>query len=427
MQFLNDLGLFHYNGKEIPCIVEKGAPTHQTEGAIGVLYMDSGNGNLYKCVAADSPSKTYNWVIIGAYDAEETRLAVEAYLTQNPIDGAGLTSAEKSLMLTLFKNIPYTGDVSAAYKSLETLWNTGSGDSGGEDSGVTHYTVTQNLTKVTSDFSGTSLIAGAGLTVVLTADINTTFDIVTVTMGGEDITESAYSGNQITIPSVTGDVVITAVAVEASYTQVEYLEATATNTAILTSYALKATDLIECEFGWNGGSAQWAFPFSLAGGLANNDLIAFATRFDGVAGRTSYSRRTGTYTDRNTADADFAMPATEAKYRFMESIPGTGTIYDSEGNELITLADESVSAFAGGTYKIGLFGFFEKEALRGDATVAPGLRIYSFKVRNTYGTAVLDVIAVLDSNNVACMYDKISGEYLYDTSGANALTTGGVV
>lgn len=77
---------------------------------------------------------------------------------------------------------------------------------------TTTHSVTQNLTNVTSSFSGDSVDDGSSLSATLTADSGMNIDTVTVTMGGTDVTSTAYddSTNSISITSVTGDVVITA-------------------------------------------------------------------------------------------------------------------------------------------------------------------------------------------------------------------------
>lgn len=409
----------------IPCVVLDGPPTEKTDGAIGVLYMDSGNGSLYKCVAADSQTKTYNWVIIGSGDPEEIRLAVEAYFKQNPVSTAGLTTAEKNLMLALFKAVPYQTDVSATMKSLEAIWNSGS--SGGETPDipdVTNYTVTYNLTSVTADNTPASVIEGGSLTVNLTPDTNAVLGEVVVTMGGVDVTATAYSNGKISISSVTGDVVITATATVASYTQVEYLEAAATNAYMVSPCTLRSTDLVECVWS-NMSSNAWAFPF---GAYAAGVHCSLTTRPDGVAGRTSYTRRSGaSYTNRNTADANFVMPNGAAVYRFTESAPGTGTIYDADGNALVTLTDESVSGYSGDGCRLGLFWIVGTAYTIHGVADKTGMRIHSFKITDVYGVATLDLIPVLDADNVACMYDKVSGEYIYDASGANAFIAGGAV
>lgn len=426
MQFLKDLNTFHIDGKEIPCIAASGAPDDHYPGAPGVLYMDSSTGKLYLCIDANTIQKRYSWRIVGDVDTTEVRQAVETYFAQNMIDAAGLTSEEKNLMLALFKAVPYTSDMSATLKSLEAIWNSGAGgDEGGDAPGVTYYAVTYNLTDVTADNSPVSIIEGGSLTVNLTPDTNAVLGEVAVTMGGVDVTASVYSNGKISISSVTGDVVITAVANAAKYTQVEYLENTDTEAYILTPVSLRPTDVLECVWSSGGG---WFFPF---GAYADGVHCSLVTRPDGIAGRTAYTRRSGdAYTNRHEAAPDFIMPSNGAVspvYRFTESEPGTGTIYDSNGNELVTLTDEQVSSYGGNGCCLGLFNIVDtKYSMHGTAE-GVGRRIHSFKITDAYGVATLDLIPVLDENNVPCMYDKVSGEYLYDASGANAFIAGGAV
>lgn len=85
------------------------------------------------------------------------------------------------------------------------------------DGAVTMYTVTQNLTHVTSDYSEARIEQNGNLTVQLTAeeDYELKDSAVTVHMGGIDITSTAYKGDDstggtVTINGVTGTVVITA-------------------------------------------------------------------------------------------------------------------------------------------------------------------------------------------------------------------------
>lgn len=77
---------------------------------------------------------------------------------------------------------------------------------------IVTYTITQNLTNVTSDNSATSVREGESFTANLTANDGCTLSDVTVKMGGADITSTAVSGGTISIASVTGNIIITAVA-----------------------------------------------------------------------------------------------------------------------------------------------------------------------------------------------------------------------
>lgn len=82
--------------------------------------------------------------------------------------------------------------------------------SGGETPST--YTVTQTLKNVSSSNGGTSVQAGTSYTTTLTAADGYTLDTVTVTMGGVDITSTAWNTEtgEVSISAVTGDITITA-------------------------------------------------------------------------------------------------------------------------------------------------------------------------------------------------------------------------
>lgn len=86
------------------------------------------------------------------------------------------------------------------------------------------HRITNQLTNVTSSSSVTSVENGHPYTAQLTADSGYTINSVMVTMGGVDITATAYSNGTVSIASVTGDVVIVANAVvDVSYTEEGYI------------------------------------------------------------------------------------------------------------------------------------------------------------------------------------------------------------
>lgn len=74
------------------------------------------------------------------------------------------------------------------------------------------YSVTSNLTSVSIDNAAASVEGGTAYTATLSVATNYTIESVTVTMGGVDVTASVYADGVITIPEVTGDIVITATA-----------------------------------------------------------------------------------------------------------------------------------------------------------------------------------------------------------------------
>lgn len=75
------------------------------------------------------------------------------------------------------------------------------------------FSVTNNLTNCTNSNSATAVTENDSYSATLTADSGYALRNVTVTMGGTDITSSAYSNGSISIATVTGNVVITATAI----------------------------------------------------------------------------------------------------------------------------------------------------------------------------------------------------------------------
>ena len=77
----------------------------------------------------------------------------------------------------------------------------------------TSYQISANLTHCKSSNAAKNISAGLGYVTTITANDGYTVFSIKVTMGGTDITSSALkSGNQIYIPHVTGNIVITAIA-----------------------------------------------------------------------------------------------------------------------------------------------------------------------------------------------------------------------
>ena len=79
---------------------------------------------------------------------------------------------------------------------------------------VPTYTITNTLTHVTNSNAAQSAEENTAYTGTLTADQWYAISAVTVTMGGTDITATAYSNGEISIQNVTGNIVITATATE---------------------------------------------------------------------------------------------------------------------------------------------------------------------------------------------------------------------
>lgn len=85
--------------------------------------------------------------------------------------------------------------------------------------------ITQVLSHVHTDNPAVSILRGSRYDAGLTAEEGFALSDVRVTMGGMDITASAYANGKITIAAVTGDVVVTAsaeAAVSAKYVEIPF-------------------------------------------------------------------------------------------------------------------------------------------------------------------------------------------------------------
>ena len=95
---------------------------------------------------------------------------------------------------------------------------------------VETVTVSNHLTNCASSNSATSVEKGSSYSATITANEGYTLDEIIVTMSGTAITSSVVSGNNISIPEVTGNVVITATAWETPTADVSYESVTKTLT-----------------------------------------------------------------------------------------------------------------------------------------------------------------------------------------------------
>ena len=74
---------------------------------------------------------------------------------------------------------------------------------------VETYTVTNSLSNATTSNGAATVLSGSAYSAIITPNDGYDLDTVTVTMGGTDITATAYSGGAIIIAEVTGNIVIT--------------------------------------------------------------------------------------------------------------------------------------------------------------------------------------------------------------------------
>ena len=134
----------------------------------------------------------------------------------------GLSTTAANLLVEILRNGVYSADQSANITALAEVLAATEPDSPDvpdvpdvpDDPDAVVYTVTNNLTNVTNSNAAVSVTEGAGYAATLTAAEGYTLDggTVTVTMGGVDITGTVYLDGDISIVTVSGDIVITATA-----------------------------------------------------------------------------------------------------------------------------------------------------------------------------------------------------------------------
>ena len=130
------------------------------------------------------------------------------------ITGGGLGGYAGALLLNLLRKAVFTEDVSGLILELEAALETPEVPETPQEPEKVYYSLSCGLEQVTADPASAVVEKGRSCTVVLTAAEGFVLDHVKVTMGGVDITGSAYANGRVTIGSVTGNVVITARAVE---------------------------------------------------------------------------------------------------------------------------------------------------------------------------------------------------------------------
>ena len=128
--------------------------------------------------------------------------------------GTGLTQAQIDALDGLFKVCAYVTNPSIEYQAFKDAFAGG---------GILppplppvpegYFSITNRLANVKSSNTTTSVVKNSNYKATLTADSGYKLDVVTVEMGGIDITSTAYKNGNINIANVTGNVVITARAI----------------------------------------------------------------------------------------------------------------------------------------------------------------------------------------------------------------------
>lgn len=161
------------------------------------------------------------------------------------------------------------------------------------------YSVTYNLTDVTSSNNATEAVEGSSFTATLTAKSGYVLDSVTVTMGGQVVT---VTNGAINIPSVTGNIVITAKAKDAYVPHWDIGDRTAVTDMYKTAAATKAFDRTKYYYGAaRSGMVDYRYITSCT--VSGNDVTFTGTTKNTGVGLPYHLEAGATYTFSAKASA----------------------------------------------------------------------------------------------------------------------------
>ena len=174
--------------------------------ADGQDYYDELESTLYPGLSSISCVYTQTGTVYttDTLDSLKSDLVVTAHYTDSSSNV--LSDSEYILSGTLAVG---TSTITVIYGSKTTSFNV---------TVTSAYSITNALTNVINSNSATYATSGSSYSATLSASTQQgQIQTVTITMGGTDITSTAYNNGSINIASVTGDIVITAIAYLAYY------------------------------------------------------------------------------------------------------------------------------------------------------------------------------------------------------------------
>lgn len=232
----------------------------------------------------------------------------------NPGGGGGLTQEQVNALDGLFQIAAYKEDARAAYAAFRSAFGLADDPVVPDEPVVTTYTVTNNLTDVTNSNGNTTasgfysghLGAAEGYNIV-----------VTITMGGVDVTESVYTEDgTILITEVTGDIVITATA-ELAGAPVLYQLA---NTPVTCNADLyEDTGLTFGSGTANGYTKAWTMVMKVSNMTAGN--LWCVNGNNGL--RSNYEKRWNGAAGNNTAHLNTSICATVTRPSITQKEPNS--------------------------------------------------------------------------------------------------------
>lgn len=336
--------------------------------------------------------------------------------------GGGVSDDLKQALLQLANKIAYVDANGETYYA--DLYNALYGST----PVPTTYTVTNNLTHVTNNNNATTITEGNSYSATLTAASGYTINSVQITMGGNDVTGTSYSGGTITIANVTGNIVITAVATERQATLLSIDAVFTQGSAVIydtdTLDTLKQYLVVTAYWDDSTSEVLSSSAYTLSGTLT----VGTSTITASYSGKTDTFSVTVTHSTAAVLDTDHMNKGQSNTFGSYSNKTGfcptikyelgtlSGTTYDYVKG--IIPVDETAS----GTCRCWLYKQDDSgDAVSGYGTGKP-IQVYS-------GSMTEGSIAITIANNyvaltIPCHVDYIDDSYLYVQSSGKVLFAG---
>ena len=229
----------------------------------------------------------------------------------------------------------------------------------------TSYSVTNTLTNCSNSNSAVSAAENAAYSGTLTANTGYTLGTVTVTMGGVDITSSAYSNGVISIAAVTGNIVITASAAANTYTVSNTLSHCAnSNSAVSATHGSSYSGTVTADSGYTlssvtvtmGGVNVTSSAYNSSTGVIS---IASVTGNIAIVCSASAQPVETTLFSNKTATAKFSMKSVYADLLggdyFEATMDCTNVDSSGSGKHVFNIGEMGMAAYGSNSNSVTIF------------------------------------------------------------------------
>lgn len=202
------------SGTELPAGGSTIEVVNNLESDSTTAALSAAQGKALNTQYKDIAKKVEN---VGKPTQEQINAAIDKAIEDGKLTGGGINSTAKNLLQTILQNAVYTTNQSTNITALISALGNNEGG-GGDTPTVKTYTITNNLTHCSNSNTSTSVNENSNYAATITPSKSYTLTgaNISITMGGVDITSTAYNNGTINIASVTGNIAITITATSSS-------------------------------------------------------------------------------------------------------------------------------------------------------------------------------------------------------------------